>query len=106
MANRLADVNPGTVQKQVSAFLTTRLNVFRNMRDAMADRQDKQKEQADATSRSCIESYEVVEQVILNAKNLPTNVVSAVFKTKLRPRFIGPFTVVAKKGIAYTLTYR
>ncbi|CAI5712991.1 unnamed protein product [Hyaloperonospora brassicae] len=30
-------------------------------------------------------------------------VVSAVFKTKLRPRFIGPFTVVAKKGLAYTL---
>uniref|UniRef100_A0AAV1V885 Tf2-1-like SH3-like domain-containing protein n=1 Tax=Peronospora matthiolae TaxID=2874970 RepID=A0AAV1V885_9STRA len=36
-------------------------------------------------------------------KNLPTNVVSAVFKTKLRPRFIGPFTVTAKKGLAYTL---
>ena len=28
---------------------------------------------------------------------------SAVFKKKLRPRFIGPFTVVAKKGLAYTL---
>ena len=28
---------------------------------------------------------------------------SAVFKTKLRPRFIGPFTVVAKKGLAYAL---
>ena len=28
---------------------------------------------------------------------------SAVFKTKLRPRFIGPFTVLAKKGLAYTL---
>uniref|UniRef100_H3GD69 Integrase catalytic domain-containing protein n=1 Tax=Phytophthora ramorum TaxID=164328 RepID=H3GD69_PHYRM len=29
--------------------------------------------------------------------------VSAVFKTKLRPRFIGPLKVVAKKGLAYTL---
>ncbi|KAG3195862.1 hypothetical protein PC128_g8145 [Phytophthora cactorum] len=28
---------------------------------------------------------------------------SAVFKTKLIPRFIGPFKVVAKKGLAYTL---
>ncbi|KAG2976675.1 hypothetical protein PC121_g22775 [Phytophthora cactorum] len=27
----------------------------------------------------------------------------AVFKTKLRPRFIGPFKGVAKKGLAYTL---
>ena len=28
---------------------------------------------------------------------------SAVFKTRLRPRFIGLLTVVAKKGLAYTL---
>jgi hypothetical protein len=41
--------------------------------------------------------------MLLNAKHLPTHAVSAVFKTKLRPRFVGPFTVVAKKGLAYTL---
>ena len=73
------------------------------MRDALADSQDKQKEQANAKGRGCIERYKVGNQVLLNAKNLPTNVVSAVFKTKLRPRFIVPFTVVAKKGLAYTL---
>ena len=28
---------------------------------------------------------------------------SAVYKTKLRPRYIGPFTVVTKKGLACTL---
>ena len=39
----------------------------------------------------------------ITAKNLPTNVVSAVFKKKLRPRFIGPFEIVFKKGLAYTL---
>ncbi|GMF46739.1 unnamed protein product [Phytophthora fragariaefolia] len=39
----------------------------------------------------------------LSLFNLPTHAVSAVFKTKLRPRFIGPFKVVAKKGLAYTL---
>uniref|UniRef100_H3GPY2 Integrase catalytic domain-containing protein n=1 Tax=Phytophthora ramorum TaxID=164328 RepID=H3GPY2_PHYRM len=32
-----------------------------------------------------------------------SGLVSAVFITKLRPRFIGPFKVVAKKGLAYTL---
>ncbi|EGZ08336.1 hypothetical protein PHYSODRAFT_369757, partial [Phytophthora sojae] len=48
----------------------------------MAESQDKQKEHAD---------------------NLPTHAVSAVFKTKLRPRLIGPFKVVVKKGLAYTL---
>ena len=49
------------------------------------------------------ERYKVGDQVLLNAKNLRTTVVSAVFKTKLRPRFIGPFTVAAKKGLAYGL---
>ena len=72
-------------------------------RDAMAESLDKQKEQADAKCRGCIDSYEVSDQVLLNAKTLPTKLVSAVFKTKLRPRFIGPYTVVAKKGLAYTL---
>ena len=72
----------------------------------MASSQDKQKEQVDAKGRGCIESYEVGDKVLLNAKNLPTIVVSAVFKTKLRPRFIGPFTVVAKKGLAHTLNLR
>ena len=103
MADRLADISPATVHKQVSEFLATRLNVLRHVRDALADSQDKQKEQADAKGRGCIERYKVGDQVLLNAKNLPTNVVSAVFKTKLRPRFIGPFTVVAKKGLTYTL---
>ena len=59
VADRLADVSPATVQKQVSAFLTTRLNVLRHVRDAVARSQDKYKEQADAKGRSCIESYEV-----------------------------------------------
>ena len=43
MADRLADVSPATVQKQVSAFLTIRLNFLRHVRDAMADSQDKNK---------------------------------------------------------------
>jgi hypothetical protein len=83
--------------------LSARLSVLRHVRDAMAESQDKQKEQADAKGRGNVESYEVGDLVLLNAKNLPTHAVSAVFKTKLRPRFVGPFTVVAKKGLAYTL---
>ena len=62
------------------------------------------KTNADANGRGCIDSYELGDQVLRNAKNLPANVISAVFKTKLRPRFIGPFTIVSKKGLAYTLT--
>ena len=63
MADRLADVSPATVQKVVSEFLTMQLNVLRHLRDTMADSQDKQKEQADAKGRRCIESYEFGDQV-------------------------------------------
>ncbi|KAG3055746.1 hypothetical protein PI124_g23471 [Phytophthora idaei] len=70
----------------------------------MAESQYLQKEYADAQGRgNVVERFEVGDLVLLNAKNLPTNAVSAVFKTKLRPRFIGPFKVVAKKGLAYAL---
>ena len=103
LADRLADISPVTVRKQVSEFFATRFSVLIHVRDTMAESQDKQKEQADAKGRNCIMSYKVGDQVLLNAKNLPTNLVSAVFKTKLCPRFIGPFTVMAKKGLAYTL---
>ena len=47
MADRLADVSRATVQRPVSTFLTTRLNVVRHVLDAMADSQDKQKEKDD-----------------------------------------------------------
>ena len=52
----------------------------------------------------CIEQYKIVDQESLHVKNLPTNVVSAVFKPKWCPRFIGTFTVVTEKGQAYTLS--
>ena len=73
------------------------------MRDALADSQDKQKEKADSKGRSCIKRYEFGDQVLLTAKNLPTNQVSAVLKTKMRPRFIVSFKTIAKKGFPYTL---
>ena len=37
-ADRLADISPAAVQQQESEFLTTRLKVLRNVRDALADR--------------------------------------------------------------------
>jgi hypothetical protein len=40
IADRLADVSPLTVRKQVDEFLSTRLSVLRHVRDAMADSQD------------------------------------------------------------------
>ncbi|GMF49850.1 unnamed protein product [Phytophthora fragariaefolia] len=96
-AERLADISPLAVRKLVDAFLSTRLSVLRHVRDSMAESQDKQKEHADAKGRSNVNCYEVGDLVLLNTKKLPTHAVSAGFKTKLCPRFIGPFKVVTKK---------
>ena len=103
VADWLVDVNPVSVKQQVSEFLATRSIVLQHVRDAMADSQDKHNEQADDKGRSCIESIMVDDQALMNTEILPANVVSAVYNTKLWSRFIGPFTAVAKKVLAYTL---
>ncbi|GMF26753.1 unnamed protein product [Phytophthora fragariaefolia] len=84
VAERLTDIIPLAVRKQIDAFLTKRLSVLRHVRDAMAESQNKQKDYADANGRSNVHSYQVGDLVLLNVKNLPTHTVSAVFKTKLR----------------------
>ena len=68
VADRLADVSPASVKRQVSEFFATRLNVLRHMRDATADSQDRQKEHADANDRGFIDDYEVGDQVLHKAK--------------------------------------
>ncbi|KAG4044987.1 hypothetical protein PC123_g19591 [Phytophthora cactorum] len=103
IADRLADISPIAVRKQVDDFVSLRVSVLCKVRDAMAASQDLQKEYADAQARGNVERFEAGGLVLLNAKNLPTHAVSAVFKTKLRPRFIGPLKIVAKKGLGYTL---
>ena len=80
VADRLADVRPANVQKQISAFQSTLLNALIHVRDKMADIRDKLKEQVDAEGESCIESYKVGEQVLLNAENLPIYIVSAILQ--------------------------
>ncbi|GMF45048.1 unnamed protein product [Phytophthora fragariaefolia] len=69
----------------------------------MAESQDKPKEHADARGRNNLASYSVGELVLFNAKTLPTEAGSVVFKTKLHLRYIGPFKVVVKKGLGYML---
>ena len=42
-----------------------------------------------------------LDNMSYHAKKLPTNVLSTVLKTNLLPRFILPFTVVAKRPRLY-----
>ncbi|KAE9272167.1 hypothetical protein PR003_g30289 [Phytophthora rubi] len=69
----------------------------------MASAQDTQKEQSDRQGRKNAHVFAMGDQVLLNAKNLPTQAVSAVGSTKLRPRFVGPFTIIGVHGHAFTL---
>ena len=103
VASQIQNVSSATVKKQLDTFVSTRLSVLSRVRDEMASAQDKQKENADRNGRKNVNTFIVGDLVLLNAKNLPTSAVNAVDSTKLRPRFIGPFKVLARKGHAYTL---
>ncbi|GMF61198.1 unnamed protein product [Phytophthora fragariaefolia] len=69
----------------------------------MAAAQDRQKENSDRHGRASTQVFQVGDQGLLNTKNLPIAAVSAFGSTKLRRRFIGPFTVIGVYGHAYTL---
>ena len=47
----IADISPVAVRKQVEAFVSTPMEVLRRVKDHMAESQDVQMEQADATGR-------------------------------------------------------
>ena len=51
---------------------------MRPVLDAISESQDKRKEQVDANGRGCIESLKCGNELVLNAKNLLTNVMIAV----------------------------
>ncbi|GMF14761.1 unnamed protein product [Phytophthora fragariaefolia] len=92
-----------SVKRNLLSFIETGAAVRQRVRDAMAAAQATQKEQRDRQGRKNTQGFQLGDQVLLNAKNLPTQAVSAVGSTKLRPRFVGPFTVIGVHGHAYTL---
>ncbi|KAE9291233.1 hypothetical protein PF008_g25382 [Phytophthora fragariae] len=92
-----------SVKRNLLSFIETGEAVRQRVRDAMAAAQDTQKDQSDRQGRKNTQVFQLGDQGLLNAKNLPTQAVSAVGSTKLRPRFVGPFTVIGVHGHAYTL---
>ncbi|KAE9214239.1 hypothetical protein PF004_g15106 [Phytophthora fragariae] len=92
-----------SVKRNLLSFIETGEAVRHRVRDALAAAQDIQKEQSDRQGRKNTQVFKLGDQVLLNAKNLPTQAVSAVGSTKLRPRFVGPFTVIGVHGHAYML---
>ncbi|KAE8985042.1 hypothetical protein PR002_g22756 [Phytophthora rubi] len=92
-----------SVKRNLLSFIETGDAVRQRVRDAMAAAQDTQKEQSDRQGRKNTHVFKLGDQVLLDAKNIPTQAVSAVGSTNLRPRFVGPFTVIGVHGHAYTL---
>ncbi|GMF18915.1 unnamed protein product [Phytophthora fragariaefolia] len=91
-----------SVKRNLLSFIKTGETVRQRVRDAMAGAQDRQKENSDRHGRANTQVFQVEDQVLLNTKNLPIAAVSAVGSTKVRPRFIGPFTDIGDHGHAYT----
>ncbi|KAE9033479.1 hypothetical protein PR001_g10138 [Phytophthora rubi] len=92
-----------SVKRNLLSFIETGEAVRQRVRDTMAAAQDIQKKQSDRQGRKNTHVLKLGDQVLLNTKNLTTQAVSAVTSTKLRPRFVGPFTVIGVHGHAYTL---
>ncbi|GMF42876.1 unnamed protein product [Phytophthora fragariaefolia] len=92
-----------SVKRNLLSFIDTGEAVRQRVRDAMAAAHDRHKENSDRHGRANTHVFEVGDQVLLDTKNLPISAASAVGNTKLRHRFIGPFTVIGIHGHGYTL---
>jgi hypothetical protein len=101
--SQLGAISKSDVRRSVDAFWSTRVNVLTRVRDAMAEAQDQQKEQADKHNRGNMNVFKIGDYVLLSTKNLSQDAVTTLGSTKLLPRFIGPFRVTKRKGTAYRL---
>lgn len=90
-------------RESLEEFLTTRINTVRRVRDAMAEAQDLQKEQADKNGRKNVSVFTEGQYVLVSTKNIANDAVSSLGSSKLLPRYIGPFKVLKRAGTAYTL---
>ncbi|GMF32444.1 unnamed protein product [Phytophthora lilii] len=84
-------------------FVQCRQAVIRFVQDAIAASANRQKLNADNANRGNTNESKRGSLVLLATQNLPRHAVSDFGASKLAPRSIGPFTVQARHGNAYTL---
>ncbi|GMF42230.1 unnamed protein product [Phytophthora fragariaefolia] len=102
VVNKDAELNPKFSPKAMD-FFQHRQAVIRFVQDAIAASVDRQKLNADNNGRGNTNELKVGSLVLLATQHLAKHAVFDVGASKLAPRFIGPFTVLAKHGNAYTL---
>ncbi|POM76743.1 LOW QUALITY PROTEIN: Pol protein [Phytophthora palmivora] len=93
LQSQVSDIEPESLKRQLPSFLDDRLTLVSRVRDTMIHVRDKQNEYFDREGRGNL----------ISTKNLPLKVVSSVESNKLKHRFIGPFAVLARHGMAYTI---
>jgi len=79
-------------------YAITRAAVLLQTRERLALAQERQKFYADRHGRANMNTFSVGDKVLLSTKNLPDESVTNLQSSKLRPRWIGPFTVLEKIG--------
>ena len=103
LASQLSAISKAAVRSSVDEFVSTRVNVITRVRDAMAEAQDLQKEQADKRGRKNENVFKEGDFVLVSTKNMANDAVSSLGSSKLLPRFLGPFKILKRSGLAYTL---
>ncbi|GMF58961.1 unnamed protein product [Phytophthora fragariaefolia] len=102
VVNKDAELNTEFSSKAME-FVQRRQAVIWFGQDAIAVSVDRQKLNADNNGRCNANEFKIGSLVLLATQNLAKHAVSDFGASKLAPRFIGPFTVLAKHGNAYTL---
>ncbi|GMF42287.1 unnamed protein product [Phytophthora fragariaefolia] len=102
VVNKDAELNTEFSSK-AKDFVQRRQAIIRFVHDAIAASVDRQMLNADNNGRGNTNEFKVGSLVLLATQNLDKHAVSDFGASKLVPRFIGPFTVLAKHGNAYTL---
>ncbi|GMF64317.1 unnamed protein product [Phytophthora fragariaefolia] len=102
VVNKDAELNTEFSSKAVD-FVQRRQDVIRFVQDAIAASVDRQKLNADNKGRGNTNEFKIGSLVLVATHNLAKHAVSDFGVSLLAPHFIGPFTVLAKHGNAYTL---
>ncbi|GMF46262.1 unnamed protein product [Phytophthora fragariaefolia] len=102
VVNKDAKLNTKFSSKAVDS-VQHRQAVIRFVQDAIAASVDRQKLNADNNGRGSTNEFKAGSLVLLATQNLAKHAASDFGAIKLAPRLIGPFTVLAKHGNAYTL---
>ncbi|GMF60013.1 unnamed protein product [Phytophthora fragariaefolia] len=102
VVNKDAELNNGFSSKAMD-FVQRRHAVIRFVQDAIAASVDRQKLNTDNNGRGNTNEFKLGSLNLLATQNIAKHAVSDFGASKLAPRFIGPFTVLAKHGNEYTL---